>query len=47
MISAGIDIGSTATKAIVFDWPASEARPWKPTGWDPKEAGLKALRSAD
>ncbi|MDD3295343.1 MAG: BadF/BadG/BcrA/BcrD ATPase family protein, partial [Geobacteraceae bacterium] len=45
MISAGIDIGSTATKAIVFDGRIRGAA-MELTGWDPGEAGLKALRAA-
>ncbi|HOI17147.1 MAG TPA: BadF/BadG/BcrA/BcrD ATPase family protein, partial [Geobacteraceae bacterium] len=45
MISVGIDIGSTATKAIVYDgWIIGKAM--EPTGWDPKEAGLRAFREA-
>jgi predicted CoA-substrate-specific enzyme activase len=45
MISVGIDIGSTATKAIVYDgWIIGKAM--EPTGWDPKEAGLRAFRGA-
>lgn len=45
MIAAGIDIGSTATKAVVFD---GEVRGTAvvPTGWEPREAGLTALRQA-
>jgi len=45
MVSVGIDIGSTATKAVVFD---GEIRGLAlvPTGWDPKEAGLRAFRDA-
>jgi (R)-2-hydroxyacyl-CoA dehydratese activating ATPase len=45
MISVGIDIGSTATKAVVFDGkPLGQSM--VPTGWDPKEAGLRAFRDA-
>jgi (R)-2-hydroxyacyl-CoA dehydratese activating ATPase len=45
MVSAGIDIGSTATKAVVFDGEIlGEAL--APTGWEPKEAGLAAFRGA-
>ncbi len=45
MVSAGIDIGSTATKAVVFDGEII-GRAQVPTGWDPKEAGLTAFRNA-
>lgn len=45
MVSVGIDIGSTATKAVVFDG-AILGRAVVPTGWDPKAAGLKALQEA-
>jgi predicted CoA-substrate-specific enzyme activase len=44
-LSAGIDIGSTATKAIVFDGRIRGAA-MELTGWDPGKAGLKALRAA-
>jgi predicted CoA-substrate-specific enzyme activase len=45
MISVGIDIGSTATKAVVFD-DLVRGRAVVPTGWDPREAALCALREA-
>lgn len=45
MISAGIDIGSTGTKAIVFDGEIRGSAV-VPTGWDPKSAGLTAFRQA-
>lgn len=45
MLAAGIDIGSTGTKAVLFD---GEIRGCAvvPTGWDPKSAGLLAFRQA-
>ncbi len=45
MLAAGIDIGSTGTKAVLFD---GEVRGVSvvPTGWDPKGAGLSALQQA-
>jgi predicted CoA-substrate-specific enzyme activase len=45
MVSVGIDIGSTATKAIVFDGEIL-AKAIVATGWDPKEAGRQAFESA-
>jgi (R)-2-hydroxyacyl-CoA dehydratese activating ATPase len=45
MLSAGIDIGSTATKAVIFDGKIL-GQAQVPTGWDPKEAGLLAFREA-
>jgi predicted CoA-substrate-specific enzyme activase len=45
MISVGIDIGSTATKAVVFKEEIL-GKALVPTGWDPKEAGLLAFREA-
>ena len=45
MISVGIDIGSTATKAVVFDGEILGTA-LVPTGWDPKEAGLRAYQGA-
>jgi predicted CoA-substrate-specific enzyme activase len=45
MVSVGIDIGSTATKAVVFDGEIL-AQAMVPTGWDPKESGLHAFRTA-
>jgi (R)-2-hydroxyacyl-CoA dehydratese activating ATPase len=45
MTTAGVDVGSTATKAVVFDGSVlGEAL--LPTGWNPWEAGLQALGSA-
>lgn len=45
MIAAGIDIGSTGTKAVIFDGEV-RASAVVPTGWDPKGAGLLAFRQA-
>lgn len=45
MVSVGIDIGSTATKAVIFKGKIL-GKAMVPTGWDPKEAGLLAFRSA-
>jgi (R)-2-hydroxyacyl-CoA dehydratese activating ATPase len=45
MVSVGIDIGSTATKAVIFDGHIL-GQAMVPTGWDPKEAGLLAFRVA-
>jgi predicted CoA-substrate-specific enzyme activase len=45
MLSAGIDIGSTATKAVIFDGKIL-GQALVPTGWEPKEAGLTAFRKA-
>ena len=45
MISVGIDIGSTATKAVVFDGEV-RGHAMVPTGWDPREAGLRAFRES-
>ncbi|WP_320056235.1 acyl-CoA dehydratase activase [Desulfuromonas thiophila] len=45
VISLGIDIGSTATKAVVFtDHILGQSM--TPTGWDPKKAGLQVLNEA-
>ena len=49
MITAGIDVGSTATKAVIFDGTI-RSMAIIPTGWNPKEAGrnvfLEALNKA-
>lgn len=45
MTSIGIDIGSTATKAVVFH-EAEIGHSLVPTGWDPRQAGLQAYREA-
>lgn len=41
MYSVGIDVGSVAAKAVVFDGEKIIARELIPTGWSPKEAGEK------
>jgi len=43
MIAIGIDVGSTGTKAVLFDGTAYDGMEI-PTGWNPKEAGEKAYR---
>lgn len=49
MLSAGIDVGSMATKAVIFDGTIKSSA-IAPTGWNPKEAGqsvfLEALSKA-
>ncbi|MRR59097.1 MAG: 2-hydroxyglutaryl-CoA dehydratase [Deltaproteobacteria bacterium] len=45
MVSVGIDIGSTATKAIVYNGEIL-GKAMVPTGWDPKEAGIQAYQAA-
>jgi (R)-2-hydroxyacyl-CoA dehydratese activating ATPase len=45
MLTVGIDIGSTATKAVLFDG-AVRGSAMVPTGWDPKQAGLAAFHQA-
>jgi (R)-2-hydroxyacyl-CoA dehydratese activating ATPase len=45
MLAAGIDIGSTGTKAILFDGEVRGSA-MVPTGWDPKAAGLAAFQQA-
>ncbi|WP_418791803.1 acyl-CoA dehydratase activase [Phosphitispora sp. TUW77] len=44
-ITAGIDVGSTATKAVIFD---GSILGWSviPTGWNPKEAGTRVFNEA-
>lgn len=44
-ITVGIDIGSTVTKAVVFDGTVLSSIAL-PTGWNPKESGEKAFREA-
>jgi predicted CoA-substrate-specific enzyme activase len=44
-LTAGIDIGSMATKAVVYDGEV-RGEAVVPTGWEPREAGLRALREA-
>jgi len=43
MIAIGIDVGSSGTKAVLFDGTAYDGVEI-PTGWNPKEAGEKAYR---
>ncbi len=48
MLVAGIDVGSVAAKAVIFD-PAEgrvAGRAVSPTGWNPKEAGAAVLDAA-
>lgn len=40
MYSVGIDVGSVAAKAIIFDGEKIVAKEIIPTGWSPKESGL-------
>lgn len=42
MLTAGIDVGSTATKAVLFDGEIIGSVVM-PTGWNPREAGLEAF----
>jgi predicted CoA-substrate-specific enzyme activase len=48
MVVAGVDVGSVAVKALVFDAERWEVlgRSMAPTGWNPKESGLLALDAA-
>ncbi len=43
MITIGVDIGSVAAKAVAFDGLNVASRAIIPTGWSPKETGLKLL----
>jgi len=45
VITAGIDVGSTATKAVIFDGTI-RGTAIIPTGWNPKEAGRNAFVEA-
>lgn len=45
MITAGIDVGSSATKAVIFDGGVL-SRTVIPTGWNPREAGAAAFEEA-
>ena len=45
MITAGIDVGSTATKAVIFDGTI-RSMAIAPTGWNPKEAGRNVFNEA-
>jgi predicted CoA-substrate-specific enzyme activase len=45
MVTAGVDVGSTAAKAILFDGSVM-SRAILPTGWNPREAGAEVFRQA-
>jgi (R)-2-hydroxyacyl-CoA dehydratese activating ATPase len=45
MYSVGIDVGSVAAKAVVFDGKEIIAQEIIPTGWSPKESGLTLFES--
>jgi len=45
VITAGIDVGSTATKAVIFDGTI-RSMAIIPTGWNPKEAGRNVFVEA-
>lgn len=45
VITAGIDVGSTATKAVIFDGSILGLA-LIPTGWNPKEAGRRVFEEA-
>lgn len=45
VITAGIDVGSTATKAVIFDGTIKSSA-IIPTGWNPKESGKKVYHEA-
>jgi predicted CoA-substrate-specific enzyme activase len=44
-VAAGVDVGSTAAKAVLFDGRI-RSRAVTPTGWNPKEAGAEVYRQA-
>jgi predicted CoA-substrate-specific enzyme activase len=48
MIAAGLDIGSVAAKAVLWDAEAERvvARAQEPTGWEPGRAGRRVLEEA-
>jgi predicted CoA-substrate-specific enzyme activase len=48
MLTAGVDIGSVATKAVIFDRIRSEMAGFAvvPTGWNPRQAFESALAQA-
>lgn len=48
MLVAGVDVGSVAAKAIIFDTEKRKTVGGSvlPTGWNAKEAGVKALEAA-
>lgn len=45
MYSIGIDVGSVAAKAVVFDGKDIVAQKIIPTGWSPKESGIELFES--
>ena len=45
MLTAGIDVGSTASKAVIFDGTI-KGQAVIPTGWNPREAGLRVYKEA-
>jgi len=48
MIYAGLDIGSVATKVVLWDGNVGRlaARALRPSGWDPRQAGADCLQEA-
>ncbi|MEA3284943.1 MAG: acyl-CoA dehydratase activase [Synergistota bacterium] len=44
MLTIGVDIGSVGTKAVLFDGDIVD-RHLEPTGWNPSEAGHRAMES--
>ncbi|BCV23905.1 acyl-CoA dehydratase activase [Gelria sp. Kuro-4] len=45
MLTAGVDVGSTSAKAVLFDGRL-KAYAVRPTGWNPREAGACVLAEA-
>jgi predicted CoA-substrate-specific enzyme activase len=45
MYSIGIDVGSVAAKAVIFDGKNVIAKKMIPTGWSPKESGIALYNS--
>lgn len=45
MYSVGIDVGSVAAKAVVFDGQNILSQKIIPTGWSPKESGIELFES--
>lgn len=46
MISAGIDIGSRTTKAVLWDGERIVSKSLVPTGWNPEQSSESALQKA-
>jgi (R)-2-hydroxyacyl-CoA dehydratese activating ATPase len=46
MLYGGLDIGSVATKALLWDGERVLARRLRPSGWDPRRAGEQCLAEA-